>query len=56
MEERMTLNLLFTSVISIVAENETYVPKIRVDFEDESLLTEQESQNLKTCAKFDSNR
>jgi len=47
----MTLNLLFTSVISAVTENETDVPKIRVDFEDESLLTEQESRNLKICAQ-----
>ena len=47
----MTLNLLFTSVISAVTENETDVPKIRVDFEDESLLIEQESRNLKTCAQ-----
>ncbi|MDE0399390.1 MAG: redoxin domain-containing protein [Candidatus Poribacteria bacterium] len=47
----MTLNLLFTSVISTVAENETHVPKIRVDLADESLLTGQESQNLKTCTQ-----
>ncbi len=47
----MTLNLLFTSVISTVAENETDVSKIRVGFEDELLLTEQESQNLKTCTQ-----
>ncbi len=47
----MTLNLLFTSVISAITENETDVPEIRVDFEDESLLTEQESRNLKTCAQ-----
>ena len=47
----MTLNLLFTSVISTVVETETDISKIRVDFEDESLLTEQESRNLKTCAQ-----
>lgn len=34
-----------------MAENETDLPKIRVDFEDESLLTGQECQNLKTCAQ-----
>lgn len=47
----MTLNLLFTSVISAGTENETDVPKIGVDFEDESLLTKQESRNLNTCAQ-----
>ena len=48
----MNLSLLFTSAISsAVTENETDVPEIRVDFEDESLLTEQESQDLKTCAQ-----
>ena len=51
MEELMNLNCLFTSVIYAVTKNETHAPKIRVDFEDESLLTEQESQNLKTCAQ-----
>ena len=47
----MTLNLLLTSVISTVAENETDVSKIRIDFEDESLLTQEESRNLKTCVQ-----
>ena len=47
----MNLSPLFTSLISAVTENETHVPEIRVDFEDESLLTEQESQSLKTCAQ-----
>ena len=47
----MTVNLLLTSVISTVAENETDVSKIRIDFEDESLLTQEESRNLKTCAQ-----
>ena len=45
------MNLLLTSVISTVAENETDVPKIGVGFEDESLLTEHESRNLKTCTQ-----
>ena len=47
----MNLSGLFTSVIYAVTENETQARKIRVDFEDESLLTEQESRNLKTCAQ-----
>ena len=47
----MNLSCLFTSVICAGTGNETHVPEIRVDFEDESLLTEQESQNLKTCAQ-----
>ena len=47
----MTLNLLLTSAISAVTENETDVPKIRIGFEDKHLLTEQESKNLKTCAQ-----
>ena len=47
----MNLRCLFTSAIYAVTENETHAPKIRVDFADESLLTEQESQNLKTCAQ-----
>ncbi len=51
MEELGTLNLLLTSAISAATEIETGVPKIRIDFEDESLITEQESQNLKTCAR-----
>ena len=51
MEELMNLSLLLTSAISAVTENETDVPKIRVDFDDGSLITEQESQNLKTCTQ-----
>ena len=47
----MNLRCLFTPVIYAVAENETHIPEIRVDFEDESLLTEQEPRNLKTCAQ-----
>lgn len=47
----MNLSGLFTSAIYAVTENETHARKIRVDFEDESLLTEQESRNLKTCAQ-----
>ena len=47
----MNLSPLLTSLISAVTENETHVPEIRVDFEDESLFTEQESQSLKTCAQ-----
>ncbi len=47
----MTLSSLFTSAIFAVTKNGTDIPKIRVDFEDESLITEQESQNLKTCAQ-----
>ena len=45
------MRCLFTSVICAITGNETRVPEIRVDFEDESLLTEQESQNLKICAQ-----
>ena len=45
----MNLNCLFTSVIYAVTENETCARKIRVELDDESLLTEQESKNLKTC-------
>ena len=51
MEVLMNSSCLFTSVIYAVTENETRVPEIRVDFEDESLLTKRESQNLKTCAQ-----
>ena len=51
MEELIILSLLLTSAISAVTENETNAPKIRIDLEDESLITEQESQNLKTCAQ-----
>ncbi len=47
----MTLSLLLTSAIAAVTEHETGVPKIRVDFEDESLITELESKNLKTCSQ-----
>ena len=47
----MNLSCLFTSVIYAVTGNEKRVPEIRIDFEDESLLTEQESRNLKTCAQ-----
>lgn len=47
----MSLSLLFTSAIAAVTENETDAPKIRVDFENESLITEQESQNLKICTQ-----
>ncbi len=48
----MNLSLLFTSAISsAVTENETDVPRIRIGLEDESFITEQESQNLKTCAQ-----
>ncbi len=47
----MNLSCLFTPMIYAVTENETHVPEIRVDFEDESLLTVQESQNLKTCSQ-----
>ena len=47
----MNLSCLFTFVIYAGTGNETRVPKIRVDFEDQSLLTEQESQNLKICAQ-----
>ena len=45
----MTFSLLFTSVISAVTETETDAPKIRLDFEDESFSTEQESKNLEIC-------
>ena len=51
MEELMYLSLLLTSAISAITKNKTDVPKIRVDFEDESLITEQESKNLKTCTQ-----
>ena len=51
MEVLMNSSCLFTSVIYAVMGNETRVPEIRVDFEDEFLLTGQESQNLKTCAQ-----
>lgn len=47
----MSLSLLFTSAIAAGTENETDAPKIRVDFENESLITEQESQNLKICTQ-----
>lgn len=48
----MNLSLLFTSAISsAVTENETDVPRIRMGLEDESFITEQESENLKTCAQ-----
>ena len=47
----MSLSLLFTSAIAAVTENKTDAPKIRVDFEDESLITEQKSQNLKICTQ-----
>ena len=46
----MTFSLLFASVISTVTETETDAPKIRLDFENESFSTEQESKNLKTCS------
>ena len=47
----MNSGCLFASVIYAVTGNETRAPEIRVDFEDESLLTEQESRNLKICAQ-----
>ena len=47
----MNLGLSLSAAISAVSVDETNKNKIRVDFEDESLLTEQESQNLKTCAQ-----
>ncbi|MDE0313648.1 MAG: redoxin domain-containing protein [Candidatus Poribacteria bacterium] len=47
----MTLSLLFTSAISAVNFNESDKSKTRIDFEDESLITEQESKNLKTCTQ-----
>ena len=47
----MNLSLLLTSAISAATENETDVPKIRIGLEDESLITEQEFQDLKTCAQ-----
>ena len=52
----MTFSLLFTSVISAVTETETDAPKIRLDFEDESFSTEQESENLKICTHMKRNR
>ncbi len=45
------MSLLLTSAISAVTKNEMDAAKICLDFEDESVLTEQESQNLKTCAQ-----
>ena len=47
----MYLSLLLTSAISAITKNKTDVPRIRVDFEDESLITEHESKNLKTCTQ-----
>ena len=47
----MNSSSLLFAAISAVSVDETNKNKIRVDFEDESLLTEQESQNLKTCAQ-----
>ena len=47
----MNLGLLLSAAISAVSVDETNKNKIRVDPEDESLLTEQESQNLKACAQ-----
>lgn len=51
MEELVTLSLFFTSVISAVNVNVSDKSKIRIDFEDESLITDQESKNLKTCTQ-----
>lgn len=45
----MNLSLLLSAVISAVPVGKIE-KKISVDSEDESLLTEQESKNLKTCA------
>lgn len=45
----MNLGLLLSTVISAVPVDEIDGKKISVDPEDESLLTEQESKNLKTC-------
>ena len=36
----MTLSSLFTSAIFAVTKNGTDIPKIRVDFEDESLINQ----------------
>ncbi|MDE0635205.1 MAG: redoxin domain-containing protein [Candidatus Poribacteria bacterium] len=47
----MSLSLLLTSAIAAGTENETDAPKIRVDFEDESLIAAQESANLKICTQ-----
>lgn len=47
----MYLSLLLTSAISAVTKNEMDAAKICIDFEDESLITKQESKNLKTCAQ-----
>ena len=47
----MNSSSLLFAAISAVSVDETNENKIRVDFEDESLLTQQESQNLKTCAQ-----
>lgn len=45
----MNLGLLLSAAISAVSVDERNENKIRVDPEDESLLTEQKSKNLKTC-------
>ena len=45
----MNLGLLLSAAISAVSIDKKNENKIRVDPEDESLLTEQESKNLKTC-------
>lgn len=45
----MNLDLLLSAAISAVLVDEIDGKKISVDPEDESLLTEQESKNLKTC-------
>ena len=47
----MNSGLLLSAAISAVSVNERNENKIRVDPEDESLLTEQESKNLKTCTQ-----
>ena len=45
----MNLSLLLSAAISAMQVDEVDAAKICVNFEDESLITEQESQNLKTC-------